>query len=76
MVVERYDGRICTRDQQNVVLIHRWSLYAGTAALKVYPCGSIKGSPYKQVFYTGGLQSRFAVHQFNKALFSIIFLSF
>ena len=37
------------RDQQNVVLIHRWSLYAGPIILKVYLWGPVKRGLYKQV---------------------------
>ena len=36
-------------DQQNVVLIHRWSLYAGSITRKVYPWGPVKCGLYKQV---------------------------
>ncbi len=44
------------KDQQNMVLIHGWSLYAGSIAWKVYPWGPVKCGLYKQVvLYTGGL---------------------
>ena len=39
------------RDQQTVVLIHRWSLYAGSITWKVYPWGLVKCSLYKQVVF-------------------------
>ncbi len=39
------------RDQQNVVLIHRWSLYADSIAWKVYPWGPVKCGLYKQVVF-------------------------
>ncbi len=39
-------------DQQNVVLIHRWSLYtAGSIAWKVYTWGPVKCRFYKQVLF-------------------------
>ncbi len=37
------------RDQQNVVLIHRWSLYAGPITQKVYQWRPVKCGLYKQV---------------------------
>ncbi len=37
------------RVQQNEVLIHRWSLYAGSITQKVYPWGPVKCGLYKQV---------------------------
>ncbi len=43
------------RDQQNMVLIHRWSLYAGSIAWKLYSCGLVKRSLYKQVVFRPGL---------------------
>ena len=39
------------RDQQNVALIHRWSLYAGSIAWKVYPCWPVQCGLYKQVVF-------------------------
>ncbi len=39
------------RDQQNVVLIHRWSLYAGSIAWKIYTWGPVKCGLYKQVVF-------------------------
>ncbi len=39
------------RDQQNVVLIHRLSLYAGSIAWKVYQWGPVKCRLYKQVVF-------------------------
>ncbi len=39
------------RDQQNVVLIHRWALYAGSIAWKIYPRGPAKCGLYKQVVF-------------------------
>ncbi len=48
------------RDQQNVVLIHRWSLYAGSIAWKVYTLISVECDLYKQVsLCTSSLYSRF-----------------
>ena len=37
-----------SRGQQNVVLIQRWSLYAGTIVWKVYSWGPVKCVLYKQ----------------------------
>ncbi len=38
------------RDPQNMVVIHRWSLYAGTVTWEVYPPGlAVKCGLYKQV---------------------------
>ena len=39
------------RDQQNVVPIHRWSLYAGSIAWKIYTWGPVKCGLYKQVVF-------------------------
>ena len=39
------------RDQQNVLLIHRWSLYAGLIAWRVYTMGPVKCGLYKQVVF-------------------------
>ena len=39
------------RDQQNMVLIHRWSLYAGSITLQVYAWGPAKCGLYKQVVF-------------------------
>ena len=39
------------RDQQSVILIHRWSLYAGYITWKVYPWGLVKCGLYKQVVF-------------------------
>ncbi len=48
------------RDQQNVVLMHRWSLYAGSITWKLYIAllirttfysGPVKCGPYKQVVF-------------------------
>ncbi len=39
------------RDQQNVVLIHRWSLYARSIVWKVYTWGPVKCGLYKQVVF-------------------------
>ncbi len=39
------------RDQQKVVLIHRWSLYAGSIAWKVYAGGHINCGLYKQMIF-------------------------
>ncbi len=39
------------RDQQNVVLIHRWFLYAGSMTWKVYAWGPVKCGLYKQVVF-------------------------
>ncbi len=41
------DHTTCTRDQQSVILIHRWSLYAGYITWKVYPWGLVKCGLYK-----------------------------
>ncbi len=45
------------RDQQNVVLIHRWSLYTGIIAWKTYTWRPVKCCLYKQVvfIYNGSL---------------------
>ncbi len=47
------------RDQQNVVLIRRWSLYAGSIPWKVYPWGPVICGLYKQVV----LISRWSLEQ-------------
>ncbi len=39
------------RDQQNVVLIHRWSLYVGSITWKIYPWGPVQCGLYKQVVF-------------------------
>ncbi len=39
------------REQHNVVLIHRWSLYADLTTWKVYHYGLIKYVLYKQVVF-------------------------
>ncbi len=39
------------RDQQNVVLIHRWSLYAGSITWKGYTWGPVNCGLYKQVVF-------------------------
>ncbi len=39
------------RDQENVVFIHRWSLYAGSIKWKVYTWGPVKCGLYKQVVF-------------------------
>ncbi len=39
------------RDQQNVVLIHRWSLYAGSITWKEYTWGPVICGLYKQVVF-------------------------
>ncbi len=39
------------RDQLNVVLIHRWSLYAGSMTWEVYPWGPVKCDLHKQVVF-------------------------
>ncbi len=39
------------RDQQNAVLIHRWSLYTGSITWEVYPCWPVKCGLYKQVVF-------------------------
>ena len=39
--------KITLRDQQNVVLIHKWSLYADSIAWKVYTWGSVQCGLYK-----------------------------
>ena len=39
------------RDQQSVVLIHMWSLYAGSTVQKVYTWGPVKCGLYKQVVF-------------------------
>ncbi len=46
------------RDQQSMVLIHRWSLYAGLITWKVYLWGLVKCGLYKQVvfIYTWSLE--------------------
>ena len=55
------------RDQQNVVLIHRWSFYAGLITWKVYQQGLVKCGLYKQVaFITCVLQSRFDCIYFSR----------
>ncbi len=36
-------------DQQNVVLIHRWSLYTGSIRWKAYLWGPVKCGLYRQV---------------------------
>ncbi len=43
------------RDQQNVVFIHRGSLYAGSIAWKIYTWGTVKCGLYKQVVFRAGL---------------------
>ncbi len=44
------------RDQQNVVLIDRWSLYAGSIAREIYTPGPVKcGFRSRRSLYTGGL---------------------
>ena len=45
------------RDQQNVALIHRWPLYAGSIAWGIYSCGPVKCGLYKQVVFTAGLNT-------------------
>ncbi len=40
-----------TREQANVVLIHRWSLYAGSIAWKVYSWGTVKCGLCKHVVF-------------------------
>ncbi len=48
------------RDQPNVLLIHRWSLYEGLIAWKVYTMGPVNcglyyaGSLYIQVVFRAG----------------------
>ncbi len=42
------------RDQQNVVLIHRWSLCTGSVTWKAYPEGPVK----MQSLWTGGLYTQ------------------
>ncbi len=37
------------RDQINMALIHKWSLYLGSLILEVYPWGPVKCGLYKQV---------------------------
>ena len=37
------------RDQQNVTLIHRWSLHAGSIAWNVYTWGPVQCGLYKQM---------------------------
>ncbi len=49
------------RDEQNVVLIHRWSLYAVSLAWKVYTWVPVKCSLYKQMVFTRGPLSRLTV---------------
>ncbi len=49
------------RDQHNVVLLHRWSLYTGSITRKVYLCGPMKYGLYKhglyiQVVFSAGLK--------------------
>ncbi len=39
------------RDQQNMFIIHRWSLYAGSTAWKVYTRVPVKCGLYKQVVF-------------------------
>ena len=39
------------RDQPNVVLIHRWSLYADSITWKVYPWGPVNYGIYMQVVF-------------------------
>ncbi len=39
------------RDQQNMVLIHRWSLYTGSISWTVYTSGLLKCGLYKQVVF-------------------------
>ncbi len=44
------------KDQQNVALIHRWSLYTGAIPWTVYPWVLVKCGLYKQlVFLQRGL---------------------
>ncbi len=40
-----------SRDQQDMALIHRWPLYAGSTTWKVYPCGPVNCGLYKQVVF-------------------------
>ncbi len=42
-------------DQQKVVLIHRWSLYADSVAWIIYTWGSVKCGLYKQIVFRPGL---------------------
>ncbi len=34
-----------------MVLIHNWSIYAGSITCKVYPWGLVKYGPYRQVVF-------------------------
>ena len=43
------------RDQQNIVLIHRWSLYTGSITWTVYTWGLLTCGLYKQVVFRAGL---------------------
>ncbi len=40
--------------QHSVVLIHRWSLYAGSVTWKIYPWEPLKCGLYKQVVFVYG----------------------
>ncbi len=42
------------RDQQNVVFIHGWCLYADSIAWKVYTWGPVKCGLHKQVVFIYG----------------------
>ncbi len=44
-----------SRDQQNVVLINRWSLYSGSITCYEYPWGPVNYGFYKHVVFTSGL---------------------
>ena len=50
-----------SREPKNMVLIHRWSLYAGSIAWKVYPWGPVKFGLYKQVVFL----CRWSLEQFG-----------
>ena len=43
------------RDQQSMVLIHRWSCYASAITWKVYPWGPGKCGLYRQVVFRASL---------------------
>ncbi len=43
------------RDQQNVVLIHRWFLHAGSITWKIYRCGQRKVAVIGMCYFNTGL---------------------
>ncbi len=58
------------RDQQNVVLIHRWSLNVGSMAWKIYTRGPLKCGLYKQVvfIYRWSFRAGYTILQANVSI--------